>query len=39
MKVYYDSDTDKNLITDYKIAIIGYGRQGHSHELNLIDSG
>ena len=23
MKVYYDSDTDKNLITDYKIAIIG----------------
>ena len=39
MKVYYDSDTDKNLITDYKIAIIGYGSQGHAHALNLRDSG
>ena len=39
MKVYYDSDTDKNLINDYKIAIIGYGSQGHAHALNLRDSG
>jgi len=39
MKVYYDSDIDKNLITDYKIAIIGYGSQGHAHALNLRDSG
>ena len=39
MKVYYDIDTDKNLITDYKIAIIGYGSQGHAHALNLRDSG
>ena len=39
MKVYYDSDTDRNLITDYKIAIIGYGSQGHAHALNLRDSG
>ena len=39
MKVYYDSDTDKNLIIDYKIAIIGYGSQGHAHALNLRDSG
>ena len=38
MKVYYDSDTDKNLITDYKIAIIGYGSQGHAHALNLRDA-
>ena len=39
MKVYYDSDTDKDLIKDYKIAIIGYGSQGHAHALNLRDSG
>ena len=39
MKVYYDSDTDKDLIKDYKIASIGYGSQGHAHALNLRDSG
>ena len=39
MKVYYDSDTNEDLIKDYKIAIIGYGSQGHAHALNLRDSG
>ena len=39
MKVYYDADCDINLITDKKIAIIGYGSQGHAHAQNLRDSG
>ena len=39
MKVYYDSDTNKDLIKDNNIAIIGYGSQGHAHALNLRDSG
>ena len=39
MQVYYDSDADVNLIKGKKIAIIGYGSQGHAHALNLKDSG
>ncbi|MCC6941152.1 MAG: ketol-acid reductoisomerase, partial [Novosphingobium sp.] len=39
MKVYYDADCDLNLITDKKIAILGYGSQGHAHAQNLRDSG
>ena len=39
MKVYYDSDTDLDLIKSKKICIIGYGSQGHAHALNLRDSG
>ena len=39
MKVYYDADADINLITDKKIAILGYGSQGHAHAQNLRDSG
>ncbi len=39
MKVYYDADADLNLITDKKIAIVGYGSQGHAHAQNLRDSG
>jgi len=39
MKVYYDADADLNLITDRKIAILGYGSQGHAHAQNLRDSG
>jgi ketol-acid reductoisomerase len=39
MRVYYDSDADINLIKGKKIAIIGYGSQGHAHALNLKDSG
>ena len=31
MKVYYDADCDINLITAKKIAIVGYGSQGHAH--------
>ena len=39
MKVYYDSDTDLDLVKKRKICIIGYGSQGHAHALNLRDSG
>ncbi len=39
MKVYYDSDADINLIKNKRVAIIGYGSQGHAHALNLRDSG
>ena len=39
MKVFYDKDTDLKLIKSKKVAIIGYGSQGHAHALNLKDSG
>ena len=39
MKVYYDKDSDLDLIKSKNIAIIGYGSQGHAHALNLKDSG
>ena len=39
MRVYYDRDCDINLIKDRKVAIVGYGSQGHAHALNLHDSG
>ena len=39
MRVYYDRDADVNLIKGKKIAIVGYGSQGHAHALNLHDSG
>ena len=39
MRVYYDRDADINLVKGKKIAIIGYGSQGHAHALNLRDSG
>lgn len=39
MRVYYDHDADLNLIKASKVAIIGYGSQGHAHALNLRDSG
>ena len=39
MRVYYDRDADINLIKTKKVAIIGYGSQGHAHALNLKDSG
>ncbi len=38
-KVYYEKDADPGLITGRKVAIIGYGSQGHAHALNLRDSG
>jgi ketol-acid reductoisomerase len=39
MRVYYDRDADVNLIKGKKIAMIGFGSQGHAHALNLRDSG
>lgn len=38
-KIYYDNDADLNLLKGKKIAVIGYGSQGHAHALNLKDSG
>ena len=39
MRVYYDRDCDVNLIKEMKVALLGYGSQGHAHALNLRDSG
>ncbi len=39
MRVYYDRDADVNLIKGKKIAVVGFGSQGHAHALNLRDSG
>ena len=39
MRVFYDRDADVNLIKTKKVAIVGYGSQGHAHALNLRDSG
>ncbi len=39
MQVYYDKDADLNIIKGKKVAIIGYGSQGHAHANNLQDSG
>ncbi len=38
-KIYYDQDVDPGLIRQKKVAIIGFGSQGHAHALNLRDSG
>jgi len=37
--MYYDADADLDLLKDRKIAVVGYGSQGHAHALNLKDSG
>jgi ketol-acid reductoisomerase len=37
--LYYDSDADPSLIAGKKVAVLGYGSQGHAHALNLRDSG
>ena len=39
MKVYYDKDCDLSIIQGKKVAIIGFGSQGHAHAANLSDSG
>lgn len=39
MNIYYDKDCDLSIIQAKKVAIIGYGSQGHAHALNLKDSG
>jgi ketol-acid reductoisomerase len=38
-KIFYDKDCDLSLIRARKVAIVGYGSQGHAHALNLHDSG
>jgi ketol-acid reductoisomerase len=37
--IYYEKDADRSLIADKKVAILGYGSQGHAHALNLKESG
>ena len=39
MKLYYDEDADLNLLKGKRVAVIGYGSQGHAHALNLKESG
>jgi ketol-acid reductoisomerase len=39
MRIYYDLDADVNLIRGKRVAVIGYGSQGHAHALNLKESG
>src|SRR5690348_15807231 len=38
-KIFYEKDADLSLIKSKKVAIVGYGSQGHAHALNLRDSG
>ena len=38
-ELYYDKDADLSLIQGKKVAIVGYGSQGHAHAMNLRDSG
>src|ERR1044071_4176865 len=39
LRIYYDQDADLNLLKGKKVAVIGYGSQGHAHALNLKDNG
>jgi len=39
LNIYYDKDCDLSLIKDKKVAIVGYGSQGHAHALNLKETG
>src|SRR6202012_1209520 len=39
MRVYHDRDADLNFIKGRKVAVIGFGSQGHAHALNMRDSG
>jgi ketol-acid reductoisomerase len=39
MKVYYDKDADLSIVKGMKVAVIGYGSQGHAHANNLKDTG
>src|SRR5690606_7661046 len=38
-EIFYDNDADMSIIQGRKVAVIGYGSQGHAHALNLRDSG
>ncbi len=37
--IYYEKDADRSVITDRRVAVLGYGSQGHAHALNLKESG
>ena len=37
--LYYESDVDQGAIREEKIAVLGYGNQGHAHALNARDNG
>jgi len=39
MKVFYEKDADMSLLRDRRVAVIGYGSQGHAHAFNLKESG
>ena len=39
VNIYYDKDCDLSIIQGMKVAVIGYGSQGHAHANNLKDSG
>jgi len=39
MKAYYDNDASLDLLKEKKIAVLGFGSQGHAHSLNLKESG
>src|ERR1044072_2306133 len=39
VEIFYDDDADLGVLHDKKVAVIGYGSQGHAHALNLRDSG
>jgi ketol-acid reductoisomerase len=39
MRIYYDRDADMNLVKGKRVAVIGYGSQGHTHANNLKESG
>jgi len=39
MKAYYDNDASLDALKDKKIAVLGFGSQGHAHSLNLKESG
>jgi len=39
LNIYYDKDCDLSIIKSKKVAMIGFGSQGHAHALNLRDSG
>ena len=39
MKIYHDDDVSMDIFKNMKVAVVGYGSQGHAHALNLRDSG